>query len=182
MRNERAVAGFALVAMTFLSLYANAVALVTASQSVLNRCESEDDVAIRLWYLPSDSNSTQGPLILLPTSSQDPRLDTRPAWILYVSLGEIHNVVRVLAQSNLRWKESSIPRKLVVDPLQLPHLGPHTMEIAVSYPTGSAIAEVTGDRVQPLIFKAYCALSSPKARESMAVWTGPMDCGRVVQH
>jgi hypothetical protein len=173
---QKSIAGSFLLAMALLSTYVHAAATGKADQSVLQHCEVAEDVAIRFWYLPPDADLTPGPLIFLPVSSQDPRLDTRPAWVLYVSLADLHNVVRVLDRSHLEWKESSVPEKLIVDPLQLPQLDGHTMEIAVSYPNGSAITNVKTERVHPVIASVYCALVSAKARESMTVWSGNVDC------
>jgi hypothetical protein len=148
----------------------------TADQSVVEHCETAEDIAVRFWYLPPNTDSTPGPLILLPASSQDPRLDTRPAWVLYVSLSDLHSVVRVLAQSRLEWRESSAAKQLVVDPFQLPRLDRQTMEIAMSYPNRSAKTELKAERICPLLSRAYGALVSPKARETMAFWTGNVGC------
>jgi hypothetical protein len=144
------------------------------SQALLQRCESANDVAIRFFYSPH-SELAPGPLILLPASSQDPRLNTRPAWILYVSLEDLHRVVHVLDESHLEWKESAFPKQLVVDPLQLPHLDSQTMEISVSYPQGSGVAEIKTGRWCPLLSNVYGALDAAKARENMSIWTG-VDC------
>jgi hypothetical protein len=176
MNKTRSMAGLFISVVAWLSGCAHTTVQGNPSQSVLERCEAADDVALRFWYLPPDTNSSPGPLILLPVSSQDPRLDTRPGWSLYVSLSDLHDVVRTLARSHLEWKESSAPEQLVVDPLQLPQLDRHTMEVAISYPNGSATARVKTDRICPLLSDVYSALVSPKARESMALWTGNVDC------
>lgn len=140
--------------------------------------EKAQDIGVRFWYVPTDSDSTQGPLIFLPVSSQDPRLDTRPAWVLYVSLTDMHKLLETLAQSQLKWKESAIPQKLIVDPLSLPKLDGRAMEIEVAQPSISTIARVDYPRVgRPLMARVYCGLTSTKARESMAVWFDAPQCG-----
>jgi hypothetical protein len=175
MNKSHAIAALLLLVTVPLSNCGDSQQKRTSNQSIVLLCERADDVAVRFWYLPRDTDNTPGPLILLPTSSQDPRLDTRPNWILYVSLSNLHNVVRVLAQSNLEWKESGSPQTLVVDGLQLPQVG-HTMEIAISYPNGSATARVQEERVCGMLSDVYDGLLSPAARESMAFWTGNVDC------
>jgi len=176
MSKVKSMVGLVILLAAWLSNCANAIAQGKSSQSVLERGELAEDVAVRFWYLPPDTDSSPGPLILLPVSSQDPRLDTRPAWVLYASLSDLHNVVRVLAQSHLDWKESKASKQLVVDPTQLPQLDRHTMEVVISYPNGSATARVKTDRICPLLSDVYSALVSVKARESMAFWTGNVDC------
>jgi hypothetical protein len=182
MRNLKSLGCSVLGVLMLASFCTNAPVSATADQSVLSHSQSDCDVAIRFWALPPNPDTIQGPLVLLPVSSQDPRLDTKPAWTLYVRLSDLHSVARALADSKLQWKESNQPQKMIVDPLQLPHLHRDTMQIAISYPAGSAEAEVTGDGVQLVLSKAYCALESQKARENMRVWTGPIECSRVVSH
>ena len=58
-----------------------------------------------------------------------------------------------------------MPEKLIVDPRKLPQLDGHTMEIAVSYPNGSATTRIKTDQICPLLSDAYDGLISPKARE-----------------
>ena len=147
-------------------------------ESVLVRCEQADDVVVRFYYSPmiNEPNLSPGPMILLPVSSQDSRVNTRPGWSMYLTLPQLRSVLRVLAQSNLEWKESSAPTRLVVDPFDLP-LGHHdSMQVAISYPSGSASAEVQASKVCPLLSEVYRTLSDPKAREAFAHWTGSVAC------
>ena len=111
MRMQKSIAGSFLLAVALLSTYVRAEGSGKADQSVRQHCEVAEDVAIRFWYLPPDNDLTPGPLIFLPVSSQDPRLDTRPAWVLYVSLSDLHNVVRVLDQSPSRVEGVESARK-----------------------------------------------------------------------
>ncbi len=141
-------------------------------QSVLQRCETTDDVTVRFYYNPGPDDLSPGPLILLPASSQDPRLGTRPGWTLYLTLSDLRSVLRVLERSELKWKEFDAPKQLVVDPFQLPHLERGTMEISVSYPRGSATAELELKRVCPLLSDVYNSVSDSKSRSSMSPWVG----------
>jgi len=176
MSASKSTRGLLFLILASLSSCRHAPTQGTTDQSVVQRCEVAEDVAIRFWHLPPDTDSAPGPLILLPASSQDPRLDTRPAWVLYVSLSDLHRVVRILAQTHLEWKESNAPKQLVVDPLQLPQLDRQAIEIAMSYPSGSATAELKTEQICPLLSSVYGSLVSPKARESMAFWTGNVGC------
>jgi len=146
--------------------------------SVLERCEQADDVAVRFYYNPmvNEPNFAPGPVIFLPVSSQDPRLGTRPGWSLYITLAELRGVLRVLSQSNLEWKESSSPMRLVVDPFDLPAGHHDSMQIAISCPSGSATAEVEARKVCPLLSEVYGSQGNPKAREAFAHWTGSVNC------
>ena len=96
MRMQKSIAGSFLLAVALLSTYVRAEGSGKADQSVLAGVFVRwlKMWLIRFWYLPPDNDLTPGPLIFLPVSSQDPRLDTRPAWVLYVSLSDLHNVVR----------------------------------------------------------------------------------------
>jgi hypothetical protein len=171
------VTGFLIVTFGCVTNCPHIVAQKKTNQAVLDQSEVVDDVTVRFWYLPQDVDFSAGPLIFLPASSQDPQLDTRPTWILYVSLSDLHNVVRVLAQSHLEWKESSTPQKLVVESVQLPQLHRQTMEIAISNPNGSATTEIkTEERVCSVLADVYGAVQSPKARESMAFWAANVKC------
>lgn len=149
-----------------------------AHQSVLKRYLRTDDVALRFYYNPmvNEPNLSPGPVIFLPVSSQDPRLGTRPGWSLYITLADLRNVLEVLVNSHLAWKESDSPRQLVVDPFALPQPHHTSMEVAVSCPTGSAAAEVDAPRVCPLLSEVYGALANPRARQAFAHWTGSVDC------
>lgn len=146
--------------------------------SVLERCEQADDVAVRFYYNPmvNEPNFAPGPVIFLPVSPQDPRLGTRPGWSLYITLAELRGVLRVLAQSNLGWKESSSPMRLVVDPFDLPAGHHDSMQVAISCPNGSATAELEAKKVCPLLSEVYGSLGNPKARDAFAHWTGSVDC------
>src|SRR5271157_2699905 len=134
-------------------------------ESVLERCERAEDVAVRFYYNPTinQPNLSPSPIIFLPVSSQDPRLDMRPAWILYVTHADLRSVLGVLGQSNFEWKESSVPTRLVVDPFDLPKDHHDSMQVGVSCPTGSATAEVDAKRVCDLLSNVSRSLSSPKA-------------------
>ncbi|MFZ0233757.1 MAG: hypothetical protein WA211_02905 [Candidatus Acidiferrales bacterium] len=147
-------------------------------ESVLERCEQADDVAVRFYYNPmiNEPNLAPGPVIFLPVSTQDPRLGTRPGWSLYITLAELRGVLRVLAQSNLEWKESSSPMRLVVDPFDLPAGHHDSMQVAISCPSGSATSEVEAKKVCPLLSEVYSSLGNPKAREAFAHWTGSVNC------
>jgi hypothetical protein len=141
-------------------------------QSVLQRGETADDVTVRFYYNPGPDDISPGPLILLPASSQDPRLGTRPGWILYLTLSDLRSVLRVLERSELKWKESGAAKQLVVDPFQLPHLDRGTMEISVSYPRGSATAELELKQACPLLSDVYNSVSDSKSRSSLSPWVG----------
>lgn len=147
-------------------------------ESVFERCLRADDVVVRLYYNPmvNEPNLSPGPVIFLPVSSQDSRLNTRPGWSFYVALPELRGVLRVLAQSNLEWSESSAPMRLVVDPFDLPPGHHDSMQVAISCPNGSATAEVSERKVCPLLSDVYRSLSDAKAREALAHWTGSVSC------
>jgi hypothetical protein len=147
-------------------------------ESFLERCERAEDVAVRFYYNPmiNQPNLSPSPLIFLPVSSQDPRLDTRPAWILYVVHTDLRSVLGVLGQSNLVWNESSVPTRLVVDPFDLPKDHHDSMQVALSAPTGSATAEVETKQVCDLLSNVSKSLSSPKAREAMVFYMGTVSC------
>jgi len=153
-------------------------AQTTAHQSVLERCQRADDVVVRFYYNPAinEPNLAPGPLILLPVSSQDPRLGTRPGWSLYITLPELRSILRVLAQSRLEWRESNGPTRLVVDPFGLPQGHHDSMQVAISCPTGSADTDVKAGSVCPLLSKVYRSLTDAKAREAFAHWTGTVTC------
>jgi hypothetical protein len=177
MKNRKCVARLMLLALSSLSACGTRqLPQGSAPQTVLELCEVAEDVGVRFWYLPPNTNASPGPLIFLPVSSQDPRLDSRLAWVLYVSASDLHKVVRVLERSRLEWNESNISKQLIVDPLQLPRIDRHTMEIAVTYINGSATSEPKAERICPLLSNVYAALGSSKAREAMAFWTGNVGC------
>jgi hypothetical protein len=163
---------------TYAGLRAQSPPQSETRQSVAERCKRHEDVAVRLYYNPmiNQPSVSPGPLIFLPVSSQDPRLDTRPAWILYVTHTELRRVLGVLAQSNLEWKESSVSTQLVVDPFKLPGGHHDSMQVAVSCPTGSATAEVEAKRVCGLLSNVSGSLSSPKARETVSFYAGTVSC------
>lgn len=147
-------------------------------KSVVEGCGRADDVAVRFYYNPmiNQPNVSPGPLIFLPVSSQDPRLDTRPAWILYVTHPELRSVLGLLNRSNLEWKESSVPTPLVVDPFDLPPGHHDSMQVAVSCPAGSAIAEVEAKQACGLLSGLARSLSSPKARQAMSFYAASVSC------
>lgn len=72
----------------------------------------------------------------MPVSSQDPRLGTSTAWILYVTIADQRRMLHVLAGPQVLWKESPIPKQLVVDTSDLPEPHHDTMEVAVTSVTG----------------------------------------------
>lgn len=146
--------------------------------SVLERCERAEDVAVRLYYNPmiNQPNLSPGPLIFLPVSSQDPRLDTRPAWILYVTHQDLRSVLSVLAEASLEWKESNVPIRLVVDPFDLPQRHHDSMQVAVSCPTGSATAEIEAKQVCGLLSNVSKSLGSPQARDAVTFYAGTVSC------
>lgn len=150
----------------------------THESSVVESCERAEDVAVRFYYNPmiNQPNLSPGPLIFLPVSSQDPRLDTRPAWILYVTHAELRSVLDVLNRSNLEWKESNVPTRLVVDPFDLPPGHHDSMQVAITCPTGSATAEVEAKQACGLLSEVARSLSRPKAREAMSFYAGTVSC------
>lgn len=150
----------------------------TGTGSVLERCERAEDVALRFYYNPmiNQPNLSPGPLIFLPVSSQDPRLDTRPAWILYVTHQDLRSVLSVLAEASLEWKESNVPIRLVVDAFDLPQRHHDSMQVAVSCPTGSATAEIEAKQVCRLLSNISNSLNSPKAREALSFYAGTVSC------
>lgn len=153
-------------------------------ESTLVRCARAEDIVVRFWYsVPygEEPNIAAGPLILLPVSSQDTRLDTRPRWSMYVTLPELRAVIGVLNRSNLNWEESSGARRLVVDPLDLPKLGRERMEVALSCPVGSASTVLAGSQACPFLRNIYYALPDAKARDTMALWGGNVNCIMVSQ-
>ena len=100
--------------------------------SFLSRAIRAEDVVVRFYYEPmvnEPTNTSPGPLILMPVSSQDPRLGTRPAWILYVTLADLRRVLQVLDTTPLSWKESPNPKQLVVSGFELPHPHHDSMEV-----------------------------------------------------
>jgi hypothetical protein len=167
-----------LAAATYAGICARSPPQSETRQSVVERSKTQADVAVRLYYNPmiNQPDLSPGPLILLPVSSQDPRLDTRPAWILYVTHMELRSVLGVLAQSNLEWKESSVSTRLVVDPFDLPGGHHDSMQVAVGYPTGSATAEVEAKQVCGLLSNVSESLSSPKAREAVSFYARTVSC------
>jgi hypothetical protein len=176
MGRAKLVSMLFVLGFVWISACTDMIARDAIGQSVLRGCQAAEDAGVRFWYDPPDQDSALTPLVLLPTSSQDPRLDSRPAWILYLSHSDLRSVFRVLAEANLKWTEFDAPQRLVVDPFQLPHISHQVMQIAISYPGGSATAEINSARIHPLMDSVYCAVSSSKARDSMAAWTGAVDC------
>ena len=152
--------------------------------SFVRGCERAEDVAVRFYYNPmiNQPNLTPGPLIFLPVSSQDPRLDTRPAWILYVTHPVLRRVLGVLIQSNVEWKGSSASIRLVVDPFDLPHAHHDSMELAVSCPSGSAKAEIDAKQVCGLLSKVSKTMTSPQARDALTFYEGTVSCPSTASH
>jgi len=162
------IATLLLVAALYGVVAAQSPSQTGTRESVARRCERAEDVAVRFYYNPviNQPNLSPGPLIFLPVSSQDPRVNTRPAWILYVTHPDLRSVLGVLTQSNLEWKESSAVIRLVVDPFDLPQGHHDSMEVAISCPAGSATAEVDAEHACGLLSSVSESLSSPKAREA----------------
>lgn len=147
--------------------------------SFMERSVKDEDIVVRFYYNPlvdEPMNISPGPLILMPVSSQDPRLDTRQAWILYVTLPELRNVLRVLSQANLEWRESKAPKQLVVDPFDLPQPHHDSMEVAVTSRWESAIADTEAKRVCGLLSDLSNAVSSTKTRDSLAFYQRTISC------
>lgn len=153
-------------------------------ESIVESCERAEDAAVRFYYNPmiNQPNLSPGPLIFLPVSSQDPRLDTRPAWILYVTHRELRSVLEVLNRLNLEWKESSVPARLVVDAFDLPPGHHDSMQMAITCTTGSATAEVEAKQACGLLSQVARSLSNPKAREAMSFYAGTVSCPLNASH
>jgi hypothetical protein len=145
----------------------------------VERSVKDEDVVVRFYYNPfvdEPINISPGPLILMPVSSQDPRLDTRQAWILYVTLPELRDVLRVLSQANLEWKESKAPKQLVVDPFDLPQPHHDSMEVAVTSRWESAVADAEAKRVCGLLSDLSNAVSNTKTRDGLAFYQRTISC------
>lgn len=147
--------------------------------SFLQRSMKAEDVVVRFYYEPSTDeppNISPGPLILMPVSSQDPRLGTRPAWILYVTLVDLRRGLQVLGKTPLLWKGSARPKQLVVDPFDLPNPHHSSMEIAVTTSDESATAELEANHVCKLLSDLSDAVTSVKARDGIAFYRRTVSC------
>jgi hypothetical protein len=159
-------------------LRAQAAPQTGGRESVLERCERAEDVAVRFYYNPmiNQPNVSPGPLIVLPVSTQDPQVGTKSGWLLRVTLSDLRDVLRTLGQSKLDWKDSDSPKQLVVEPFGLPQPHHHTMEVAVSSPAGSATAEVDAKQACGLLSDVSKSLSSSKARNAVSFYAGTVSC------
>ena len=147
--------------------------------SFLSRAIKAEDVVVRFYYEPmvnEPTNISPGPLILMPVSSQDPRLGTRPAWILYVTLADMRRVLQVLDRASLSWKESPNPKQLVGSAFELPHPHHDSMEVAATTSTESAIAEVVGSNACNLLSDLSSELTNANARDSFAFYRRTVSC------
>jgi hypothetical protein len=167
-----------LLAVATLSGVLRAQSPTGTGKSLFGGCARAEDVAVRFYYNPmmNEPSLSPGPLIFLPVSSEDPRLNTRPAWILYVTHSDLRNVLDILTQSKLEWKESNLPIRLVVDPFDLPQGHHDFMQAAISCPAGSATAEIEAKQVCGLLSNISEMLRSPKAREAISFYAGTVSC------
>jgi hypothetical protein len=180
MRHERLIAPvfFALLCSSLLSGQQRSTVQSGKPQSFVKRCAEDEDVVVRFYFNPlaHGEGTAHSPLIFMPVSSQDPRLDTRPAWILYITLTDLQSALNVLADRQILWKESTIPKRLVVDPVDLPEPQHDSMEIAVSSPRGSASAQVGAERTCDLLSEISDAVTNAKARESLSFYRRSVFC------
>jgi len=145
----------------------------------LTRAIKAEDVVVRFYYEPmidEPTNISPGPLILMPVSTQDPRLGTKPAWILYVTLADLRRELQVLAEEPLTWKESRRSKELVVDGFALPNPHHSSMEIAVTTSDESAIAELEASHVCKVLSDLSNAITSVKARDGIAFYRRTVSC------
>jgi hypothetical protein len=170
---------FAVVFISVLGCQQRQTVQSREPQSFVDRSVKDEDVVVRFYYNPmidEPINISPGPLILMPVSSQDPRLDTRQAWILYVMLPELRNVLRVLRQANLEWEESKMPKQLVVDPFDLPQPHHDSMEVAVTNQSESATTEVQAKRVCGLLSDISNVVSNTKTQDGLAFYQRTISC------
>jgi hypothetical protein len=150
--------------------------------SLVGRCAEDEDVRLRFFYLdiPVTDSRTVGfppsPLVIIPASSEDPGLNTRPAWILYVAFPQLRSVMRFLENPKFSWEESSAPRKLVVDPFDLPKTHFESMEVAVSCSHGSAITRVKSQDICPFLSDVSEVLNNKLARDNFAHFMVQYSC------
>lgn len=171
---------FGLAFISLVSCQQRAAVQRDKPQSFVERCAQDEDVAVRFYYNPMlnepNISITPGPLILLPASSQDPRLGTRAAWILYVTIADLRNALHVLAGPQFLWKESPNPKQLVVDPFDLPQPHHDSMEIAVTSSHGSATTEIDAKRVCELLSDISNTVTNAKARDSLRFYQRTVSC------
>lgn len=151
----------------------------TNPDSFLLHALKAEDVVVRFYYEPmvnEPTNISPGPLILMPVSSQDPRLGTKPAWIVFVTLTDLRRVLQVLAQAPLSWKESPSPRQLVVEPFALPNPHHDSMEVAVTTSNESATAELKASRVCNMLADLSNAITNMKARDGITFYRRTVSC------
>jgi hypothetical protein len=152
----------------------------STQQRLIEKCEGDEDVAVRLYYDPFRPGDKlywpRPPLIFLPVSSRDPRLNTRPAWILYVTFPQLRRVLHVLENPKFSWEESDIPRKLVVDPFDLPKTHLESMEVAVACSHGSAVTRVESQNICSFLSDISGVLDNKVARDNFSFYMGTLSC------
>jgi hypothetical protein len=141
-------------------------------------CLQEHDVGVRLYYDPIVNGEATGhqPCIFLPVSSEDPRLGTRPAWILYVSFADVQKVLEYLDSQAFAWKASAAPTRIVVDAFDLPEPQHDALEIVVTCPRGSAEIQVPQARICGFISGLSKVLTDQKSRERFAHYERTINC------
>jgi hypothetical protein len=141
-------------------------------------CATEPDVSIRLYYNPmvKGEGTAHSPCIFLPVSVEDPRLGTRPAWILYDSLSDVQAVLKLLSNQHFDWMESPDRAKLVVEPFELPQPQHTSMQIAVGCPHRSATTQVRQEQICALLSDISKLLENPKAKQSFDTYRRSVSC------
>lgn len=146
---------------------------------VLDDALKADDVAVRFYYSPivNGSGKYHAPIVVLPVSTQDPRLGTRPELSLYVTLTDLRLIINALSNSQLHWRQSPHPTLLLVHPSQLPpqHL---SMEIVVTTPEQSTTAEVEPGKICVVLEKVVNAPLDAQARDILAFYRDTVNCPR----
>ena len=148
------------------------------SESSLKMCLQEPDVGVRLYYNPlvNGEGTAHQPCIFLPVSSEDPRLGTRPAWILYVSFADVRKVLEYLDSQEFAWKESGAPTPIVVDAFDLPQPQHDALQIVVTCPHGSAEVQVPQARICSFVSGLSKVLTDPKSRDRFAFYERTIYC------
>jgi hypothetical protein len=103
-----------------------------------------NDTAVRFFYY-SGGDFFQEPLIFRPVEQEDPHLNTalpaKEGWITFLAFDEMSQLMQVLAQSNLPWKESR--KAKVFGPFRLPDEISVSMDIEVISSMGTASAKLS---------------------------------------
>jgi hypothetical protein len=148
------------------------------TDSLVRRAVDDEDVVVRFYYNPllHGQGTAHAPLVLMAASSQDPRLGTRSAWILYVSLGDLRRALSFLTSAEIRWKESAERQKLVVEALELPQPHHDSMQIAITSSLGSATAEIDSAKVCYILSGISDAVTNVKARDSLVFYQRTVFC------